>query len=59
MAVPNSGQLKLWDMLWNQELGGSKGNNSLHSASVYAGFSVPDSLGEFYGNSFSSEFNCH
>ena len=44
MAVPNSGQLKLWDMLWNQELGGSKGNNSLHSASIYAGKSVPDSL---------------
>jgi hypothetical protein len=51
MGVPSSGELKLWDMLWNQELGGSKGNNSLHSASVYAGFSTPDSLGEFYGYS--------
>ena len=49
MAVPSSGELKLWDDLWNQELGGSKGNNSLHSASVYAGFSTPDALGDFYG----------
>lgn len=49
MAVPSSGQLKLWDTLWNQELGGSKGENSLHSASVYAGFSTPDALSDFYG----------
>ena len=51
MAVPSSGELKLWDDLWNQELDGSKGNNSLHSASVYAGFSTPDALGDFYGYS--------
>ena len=49
MAIPSSGQLKLWDTLWNQELGGEKGENSLHSASVYAGFSTPDALGDFYG----------
>lgn len=49
MAVPSSGELKLWDTLWNQELGGSKGENSLHSASVYAGFDTPDALSDFYG----------
>lgn len=49
MAVPASGELKLWDTLWNQELGGTKGENSLHSASVYAGFSTPDALSDFYG----------
>jgi len=49
MAIPSSGELKLWDTLWNQELGGTKGENSLHSASVYAGFSTPDALGDFYG----------
>jgi hypothetical protein len=49
MAVPSSGELKLWDTLWNQELGGSKGENSLHSASIYAGFSTPDALSDFYG----------
>tara|TARA_E500000178_G_scaffold249263_1_gene245845 strand:+ start:1510 stop:2472 length:963 start_codon:yes stop_codon:yes gene_type:complete len=51
MPVPSSGELKLWDMLWNQELAGSKGDNSLHSASVYAGFSTPDALSDFYGYS--------
>jgi hypothetical protein len=49
MAVPSSGELKLWDTLWNQELGGSKGENSLHSASIYAGFDTPDALSDFYG----------
>ena len=49
MAVPSSGELKLWDTLWNDELGGSQGENSLHSASVYAGFSTPDALSDFYG----------
>lgn len=49
MAVPSSGELKLWDTLWNQELVGSKGDNSLHSASVYAGFDTPDALSDFYG----------
>ena len=49
MAVPSSGELKLWDTLWNQELLGSQGENSLHSASIYAGFSTPDALSDFYG----------
>lgn len=49
MAVPNSGELKLWKSIWNDEIGGSKGENSLHSASVYAGFSTPDALSDFYG----------
>ena len=49
MAIPESGELKLWDTLWNQELAGTKGENSLHSASVYAGFSTPDALSDFYG----------
>jgi len=49
MAVPSSGELKLWDTLWNQELGGTQGENSLHSASIYAGFSTPDALSDFYG----------
>lgn len=49
MAIPSSGELKLWDTLWNQELGGTKGENSLHSASIYAGFNTPDALGDFYG----------
>jgi hypothetical protein len=49
MAVPSSGELKLWQAIWNDELGGSKGQNSLHSASVYAGFDTPDAMGDFYG----------
>jgi len=51
MAVPSSGELKLWQAIWNDELDGSKGQNSLHSASVYAGFSTPDAMGDFYGYS--------
>jgi hypothetical protein len=49
MAVPSSGELKLWDDIWNQEIGASQGENSLHSASVYAGFSTPDAMSDFYG----------
>jgi hypothetical protein len=49
MAVPSSGQLKLWNDIWNNEIGGTQGNNSLHSASVYAGFTTPDAMGDFYG----------
>ena len=49
MAVPSSGELKLWNSIWNPEIGGSKGDNSLHSASVYAGFSTPDAMSDFYG----------
>lgn len=49
MAVPSSGELKLWDDIWNNEIGGTQGNNSLHSASVYAEFSTPDAMSDFYG----------
>lgn len=49
MAVPSSGELKLWDNIWNQEIGAAQGENSLHSASIYAGFSTPDALSDFYG----------
>ena len=49
MAVPNTGELKLWSDIWNDEIGGAQGNNSLHSASVYAGFSTPDAMSDFYG----------
>ena len=49
MPLPSTGELKLWDDLWNSELAGSQGNNSLHSASIYAGFSTPDALSDFYG----------
>lgn len=49
MAVPSSGELKLWDDIWNNEIGGTQGENSLHSASVYAGFSTPDAMSDFYG----------
>ena len=49
MAVPGSGQLKLWNSIWNAEIGGAQGNNSLHSASVYAGFTTPDAMSDFYG----------
>ena len=49
MAVPSSGPLHLWDDIWNQEIGGTQGENSLHSASVYAGFSTPDAMSDFYG----------
>lgn len=49
MAVPSSGELKLWSDIWNDEIGGEQGNNSLHSASIYAGFSTPDAMSDFYG----------
>lgn len=49
MAVPSSGELKLWNDIWNNELGAEKGENSLHSASVYAGFTTPDAMSDFYG----------
>lgn len=49
MAVPSSGPLKLWDSIWNQEIGDAKGNNSLHGAAIYAGFSTPDAMSDFYG----------
>jgi hypothetical protein len=49
MAVPSSGPLELWNDIWNSEIGGTQGNNSLHSASVYAGFSTPDAMSDFYG----------
>ena len=49
MAIPNTGTLKLWDTIWNSELQGTKGENSLHSASVYAEFTTPDAMSDFYG----------
>lgn len=49
MAVPSSGELKLWNDIWNNEIGGTQGENSLHSASVYAGFTTPDAMSDFYG----------
>jgi hypothetical protein len=49
MAVPVSGELKLWNDIWNDEIGGTQGQNSLHSASVYAGFTTPDAMSDFYG----------
>jgi len=49
MAVPSSGELKLWDTIWNQEIGAAQGNNSLHGAAQYAGFSTPDAMSDFYG----------
>ena len=48
MAIPNSGELGLYKDIWG-ELGGTKGENSLHSASVAVGFATPDSMGDFYG----------
>lgn len=48
MAVPSSGPLGLFEDIWD-ELDGSKGSNSLHSASIHAGFSTPDAMGDFYG----------
>lgn len=48
MAVPSSGPLGLYEDIW-EELAGSQGNNSLHSASIHAGFNTPDAMGDFYG----------
>tara|TARA_R110000803_G_scaffold77483_2_gene142369 strand:- start:399 stop:1544 length:1146 start_codon:yes stop_codon:yes gene_type:complete len=48
MPVPSSGPLGLYKDIWG-ELAGSQGENSLHSASVYAGFSTPDAMSDFYG----------
>ena len=48
MAVPSSGPLGLYEDIWT-ELAGSQGENSLHSASIHAGFSTPDAMGDFYG----------
>ena len=48
MAVPASGPLGLYEDIW-EELSGTQGENSLHSASIHAGFSTPDAMGDFYG----------
>lgn len=48
MAVPSSGELRLYADIW-VELAGSQGNNSLNSASVHAGFTTPDAMSDFYG----------
>jgi hypothetical protein len=48
MAVPNTGQLKLYADIQN-EIGGAQPNTSLHGMSIEAGFSTPDAMSEFYG----------
>ena len=49
MAVPSSGQLRLYADIFTEFTSYSQGNNSLHSASIYAGFSTPDAMSDFYG----------
>lgn len=49
MAVPSSGQLGLYEDIFTAFNDFSQGNNSLHSASIYAGFSTPDAMSDFYG----------
>ena len=49
MAVPSSGPLGLYADIWGGEIGGAQANTSLHGASVYAGFSTPDAMSDFYG----------
>ena len=49
MALPTSGLLKFTDIA--TELGLSLSNLSLRSMSNTAGFSIPDSVSEFYGYS--------
>jgi len=54
MALPNSGQLSLDDIA--SELTVSLSDVSLRSMSSTAGFSVPDSIAEFYGYDASSGY---
>lgn len=49
MGVPASGQLKLYSDIYTEFTDHSQGNNSLHSASIYAGFTTPDAMSDFYG----------
>jgi hypothetical protein len=49
MAVPSSGELKLYKDIWGDEIGDPQGDNSLHGAAIYAGFSTPDAMSDFYG----------
>ena len=49
MPVPNSGALGLYKDIFTEFTQHSQGNNSLHSASIEAGFSTPDAMGDFYG----------
>jgi len=49
MSVPSSGQLKLYSDIWSSFNSPSQGQNSLHSASIYAGFDTPDAMSDFYG----------
>jgi hypothetical protein len=53
MALPNSGQLSLSAIAG--ELSVSLSNVSLRSMSNTAGFSIPDSISEFYGYSAMGE----
>jgi hypothetical protein len=52
MALPTSGPLSFSAIA--NELGTSLNNVSLRGMSNSAGFSTPDSIGEFYGYSFGS-----
>ena len=49
MAVPSSGKLALYGDIIGGEKGDAQGNNSLHDMAVYAGFSTPDAMSDFYG----------
>ncbi len=49
MPVPNSGPLGLYKVIFTEFTQHAQGNNSLHSASIEAGFSTPDAMGDFYG----------
>lgn len=49
MPVPSSGELGLYKEIYTAFNDFSQGNNSLHSASIYAGFSTPDAMSDFYG----------
>lgn len=49
MAVPSSGQLGLYEDIFTAFNEHSQGDNSLHNASTYAGFSTPDAMSDFYG----------
>lgn len=49
MAVPSSGPLGLYSDIIGGEIGDPQGDNSLHEAAIYAGFSTPDAMSDFYG----------
>ena len=49
MPVPSEGALQLYGDIYTNFNDFSQGDNSLHSASIYAGFSTPDAMSDFYG----------